>query len=126
MSVLFFFASLFFFFMQKTAYEMRISDWSSYVCSSDLIELKTIQRRSGTTFVFVTHDQEEALTMSDRIAVMNKGRVEQLGAPEAVYHYPETHFDAHFVGEMNFLPGNVVASDETGRGSGRERVGQYV
>lgn len=78
------------------------------------IELKTIQRRSGTTFVFVTHDQEEALMMSDRIAVMNKGHVEQLDSAGAIYHYPKTPFAANFVGEMNFLPCHVVASDEAG------------
>lgn len=78
------------------------------------IELKSIQRRSGTTFVFVTHDQEEALTMSDRIAVMSRGRVEQLGSAEAVYHYPETLFAAHFIGEMNVFDGSVLAAEAGG------------
>ncbi len=78
------------------------------------IELKAIQRRSGTTFVFVTHDQEEALTMSDRIAVMNQGRVEQLGSATEIYHYPQTPFAANFVGEMNALPAEVVALTDAG------------
>jgi spermidine/putrescine ABC transporter ATP-binding subunit len=72
------------------------------------IELKAIQQRVGTTFVFVTHDQEEALAMSDRIAVMNGGRVEQLGSGEDVYHRPTTPFVARFVGETNFWSGRVA------------------
>lgn len=77
-------------------------------------ELKRIQQRVGTTFVFVTHDQVEALTMSDRIAVMQGGRVEQLGTPEDVYARPRTAFVAQFVGDTNFLCGRVVG---TGSGS---------
>ena len=77
-------------------------------------ELKRIQQRVGTTFVFVTHDQEEALTMSDRIAVMQGGRVEQLGTPEDVYARPRTPFVAQFVGDTNFLTGRVVASAPDG------------
>src|SRR5439155_4207777 len=65
------------------------------------IELKRIQRNVGITFVYVTHDQEEALTMSDRIAVMNSGRVEQLGSPEEVYERPATSFVAGFIGVSN-------------------------
>ena len=65
------------------------------------LELKRIQREVGITFVFVTHDQEEALTMSDRIAVMNEGRVEQIGAPEEIYHQPASVFVAGFIGEAN-------------------------
>lgn len=72
-------------------------------------ELKRIQQRVGTTFVFVTHDQEEALTMSDRIAVMRGGRVEQLDTPEAVYDQPRTPFVAQFVGDTNYLTGRVIA-----------------
>jgi putative spermidine/putrescine transport system ATP-binding protein len=67
------------------------------------IELKTIQHQVGITFVFVTHDQEEALTMSDRIAVFNKGRIEQLGTPAEVYERPATPFVAGFVGTSNIL-----------------------
>ncbi len=69
------------------------------------VELKQIQRDAGITFVFVTHDQEEALTMSDRIAVMNRGRVEQIGAPAELYEQPATAFVAGFVGTSNMLTG---------------------
>lgn len=70
-------------------------------------ELKRIQREVGITFVFVTHDQEEALTMSDRIAVMSAGRVEQVGSPEEIYHSPATVFVAGFIGTANLLPATV-------------------
>jgi spermidine/putrescine transport system ATP-binding protein len=72
------------------------------------VELKRIQRDVGITFVYVTHDQEEALTMSDRIAVMNRGVVEQVAAPEAVYDRPTTKFVAGFIGVSNLMPGEVV------------------
>jgi spermidine/putrescine transport system ATP-binding protein len=68
------------------------------------IELKRIQREVGIAFVYVTHDQEEALTMSDRIAVMNRGRVEQIGTPEEIYHEPATVFVADFIGVANLIP----------------------
>ena len=74
------------------------------------IELKQIQQRTGTTFIFVTHDQEEAITMSDRIAVMNGGRVEQLDTADRVYNRPATEFVATFVGDTNLLSGRVVGS----------------
>ena len=78
------------------------------------LELKRIQREVGITFVFVTHDQEEALTMSDRIAVMNEGHVEQIGNPEEIYHQPASEFVAGFIGMANLLPGTVVGrSGET-------------
>jgi putative spermidine/putrescine transport system ATP-binding protein len=67
------------------------------------IELKRIQQEVGITFVYVTHDQEEALTMSDRLAVFNEGRIEQLGTPAEVYEHPETEFVAGFVGVSNVL-----------------------
>ena len=70
-------------------------------------ELKALQRRLGITFIYVTHDQEEALTMSDRIAVMNRGRLEQVGTPEEVYNHPETKFVADFIGESNIIEGYV-------------------
>ena len=66
-------------------------------------ELKRIQAELGTTFVYVTHDQEEALAMSDRIAVMNGGRVEQIGSPREIYEHPETAFVADFIGSLNAL-----------------------
>ena len=66
-------------------------------------ELKDLQKRLGVTLVFVTHDQEEALAMSDRIAVMNKGRVEQVGTPTEIYEHPRTRFVADFIGEINLL-----------------------
>jgi spermidine/putrescine transport system ATP-binding protein len=77
------------------------------------IELKRIQREVGITFIYVTHDQEEALTMSDRIAVMNEGRVEQIGPPQEIYHSPASVFVANFIGTANLLPGVVtrVAGD---------------
>src|SRR5262245_35321521 len=71
------------------------------------IELKRIQREVGITFVYVTHDQEEALTMSDRIAVMNRGRIEQVGVPEEVYDRPSTTFVAGFIGVSNLMPASV-------------------
>jgi spermidine/putrescine transport system ATP-binding protein len=68
------------------------------------IELKRLQTETGITFVFVTHDQEEALTMSDRIGVMNAGRLQQVGSPRAIYTQPVNRFVASFIGETNFLP----------------------
>ncbi|MEU7739989.1 ABC transporter ATP-binding protein [Nonomuraea sp. NPDC049158] len=72
------------------------------------VELRAIQRRIGTTMVFVTHDQEEALALSDRIAVMNGGRIEQLGTPDEVYRRPATRFVAQFIGAANVLEGTVA------------------
>ncbi len=71
------------------------------------LELKRIQQEIGITFVYVTHDQEEALTMSDRIAVMNRGVIEQIGVPEEVYERPATTFVAGFIGVSNLMPGTV-------------------
>ena len=68
-------------------------------------ELKQIQREVGITFVFVTHDQEEALTLSDRVAVFNGGKIEQVGSPREVYEFPQTEFVARFLGVTNFLSG---------------------
>jgi spermidine/putrescine transport system ATP-binding protein len=73
------------------------------------VELKRIQRDVGITFVYVTHDQEEALTMSDRIAVMNHGVIEQLGPPDEIYNRPRTEFVAGFIGVSNLMPGLVAA-----------------
>jgi spermidine/putrescine transport system ATP-binding protein len=75
------------------------------------IELKHIQRDVGITFLYVTHDQEEALTMSDRIAVMNNGVLEQVDVPEAVYERPRTTFVAGFIGVSNLMPGEVTRSE---------------
>jgi putative spermidine/putrescine transport system ATP-binding protein len=72
------------------------------------LELKTIQQQVGITFIYVTHDQEEALTMSDRMAVFNKGRIEQVGAPAEVYERPATRFVAGFVGTSNLLRGDAA------------------
>ena len=77
------------------------------------IELKRVQSEVGITFVYVTHDQEEALTMSDRIAVMSHGKIEQLGTPEELYERPRTRFVADFIGTTNLLTGAVEAADAT-------------
>lgn len=78
------------------------------------LELKSLNRRLAITFVYVTHDQEEALTMSDRIAVMDNARVAQLGAPAEIYERPRTAFVARFIGESNFVTGEVVAIERGG------------
>ena len=77
------------------------------------LELKTLQREVGITFIYVTHDQEEALTMSDRIAVMSKGEALQIGKPEEIYERPENKFVADFIGETNFLDGVVKGQNGT-------------
>jgi spermidine/putrescine transport system ATP-binding protein len=76
------------------------------------LELKNLQHQVGITFIYVTHDQEEAMTMSDRIAVMNQGRVLQVGTPVEIYERPATRFVADFIGETNFLEGRLVAFEE--------------
>src|SRR2546421_1809042 len=81
------------------------------------LELKALQEQVGLTFIYVTHDQEEALTMSDRLAVMNAGRVEQLGPPKTVYEEPETTFVADFLGISNLMNGQVL-----GEVNGRSRI----
>ncbi len=77
-------------------------------------ELRNIQRKVGITFVYVTHDQEEAMVLSDRIAVMDRGKVVQEGTPTSIYHHPANRFVANFIGESNFFNGKVmdVAADE--------------
>ncbi len=77
------------------------------------LELKRLQSQVGITFIYVTHDQEEALTMSDQIAVMNHGRIEQIGTPEELYERPRTRFVADFLGAANVLPAIVRAADAT-------------
>jgi spermidine/putrescine transport system ATP-binding protein len=81
------------------------------------VELKTIQRKLGHTFIFVTHDQEEALTLSDRIAVMSEGRIEQVGTPEEIYDHPQSPFVAKFIGSINEFKGTLI-----GREGDRARV----
>jgi spermidine/putrescine transport system ATP-binding protein len=73
------------------------------------VELKTLQERLGITFIFVTHDQTEALAMSDRIAVMRHGRIEQIGDPDTIYSYPATAYVAGFIGQQNFFHGHLTA-----------------
>ena len=75
------------------------------------IELKWIQTEIGITFVHVTHDQEEAMTMADTIAVMNKGKIEQMGAPDELYDSPKTKFVANFLGQSNLIPGTISGND---------------
>ena len=75
------------------------------------IELKRLQKKLGITFIYVTHDQEEALTMSDRIAVMHDGILEQLDSPTEIYEHPKTRFVAGFIGESNIFDGKVIAKD---------------
>src|SRR3954463_8360637 len=78
------------------------------------LELKALNQQLGTTFIYVTHDQEEALTMSDRIAVMDNARVAQLGTPAEIYENPRTAFVAKFIGESNFFDGQV--EEQSGNG----------
>jgi spermidine/putrescine transport system ATP-binding protein len=84
------------------------------------VELKRIQREVGITFVYVTHDQEEALTMSDRIAVMNRGHVEQVSVPEEVYDRPKTTFVAGFIGVSNLMPATIPSPGRVKLDSGPE------
>ncbi|GAS98411.1 spermidine/putrescine transport system ATP-binding protein [Mycolicibacterium canariasense] len=78
------------------------------------VELKLLQQELGTTFIFVTHDQEEALSMSDRVAVMNDGRIEQIGTASAVYDAPESAFVAGFIGRQNSFTGTISSFDAAG------------
>lgn len=73
------------------------------------LELKKIQQKLGITFIFVTHDQEEALTMSDKIIVMNNGKIQQMGTPEDIYNEPANSFVARFIGESNIIPGTMIS-----------------
>jgi spermidine/putrescine transport system ATP-binding protein len=75
------------------------------------IELKRLQHETGITFIFVTHDQEEALTMSNRVAVMNQARILQIGSPKIIYDHPANRFVANFIGESNFLKAELISSD---------------
>jgi len=77
-------------------------------------EIKRIQRQVGATVLYVTHDQEEALTMSDRVAIMQGGNIVQIGAPSSLYHAPATRFVADFVGKMSFVGGEIVSFEDDG------------
>ena len=83
------------------------------------VELKKIQQQTGITFIFVTHDQEEALSMSDTVVVMDKGRIQQIGTPEDIYNEPKNAFVADFIGESNILNG-VMVRDNVVKMYGRE------
>ncbi|TMK78326.1 MAG: ABC transporter ATP-binding protein [Actinobacteria bacterium] len=88
------------------------------------VELKALQERIGITFIYVTHDQEEALTMSDRLAVMSRGRIEQVGTPEELYERPTTEFVADFLGVSNLMSGAVEGA--SANGSCRVRLGDFA
>jgi putative spermidine/putrescine transport system ATP-binding protein len=96
------------------------------------LEIKRVHRESGISVLYVTHDQEEALTMSDRIAVFNHGRIEQIGKPEELYDAPATRFVAGFIGDTNFIPGRVLGTSdgiceiETAAGRVRTTAGQRL
>lgn len=79
--------------------------------------MKTLQRRLGVTTIMVTHDQEEALTMADRIVVMNHGVIEQVGTPTEIYREPKTLFVADFIGEMNQFSGKTVSENSVSLGN---------
>lgn len=82
-------------------------------------ELKAMQRDIGITFIYVTHDQEEAITMADRIAVMSDGKMLQVGTPKDIYEHPNTHFVADFIGETNFIPAQLESRGNDGYGKVR-------
>jgi spermidine/putrescine transport system ATP-binding protein len=84
------------------------------------VELKDLQTRVGITFVYVTHDQEEALTMSDRIGVMNEGKLLQVGRSEEIYEAPTSRFVADFIGEINLIDASIIGPDSARLGSGVE------
>jgi spermidine/putrescine transport system ATP-binding protein len=94
------------------------------------IELQNIQRRLGITFVLVTHDQEEALSMSDRVCIMREGKIEQIGSPQELYDRPRNRYVAGFVGSTNFFDGEVAAVDGASATvtlvNGQDMVGQAV
>ncbi|MCK6606479.1 MAG: ABC transporter ATP-binding protein [Ignavibacteriaceae bacterium] len=81
-----------------------LSSLDKKIAEQTLLELTDLQKRLGITFIYVTHNQSEALTLADRIALFNNGRIEQVGTPEEIYKRPASHFAADFIGKMNFLP----------------------
>ena len=89
-------------------------------------ELKALQRDVGITFIYVTHDQEEAITMADRIAVMNEGMMLQIGSPREIYEHPGTLFVADFIGETNFIAGSLIDRDSQGFGRVRLANGAII
>ena len=89
-------------------------------------ELKALQRDVGITFIYVTHDQEEAITMADRIAVMNEGELLQVGTPRDIYEHPGTRFVADFIGETNFIPGTLLERRSDGFGAVRLADGTMI
>ncbi len=89
-------------------------------------ELKALQRDVGITFIYVTHDQEEAITMADRIAVMNEGVMLQVGSPREIYEHPESHFVADFIGETNFIPGRMLERYPGGYGKVKLANGSII
>ena len=89
-------------------------------------ELKALQRDVGITFIYVTHDQEEAITMADRIAVMNEGKMLQVGRPQEIYERPGTRFVADFIGETNFIPATLLDRDSAGRGMVQLPTGDVI
>ena len=90
------------------------------------LELKALQRETGITFVFVTHDQEEALAMSDRVAVLSRGRVQQVGTPEDIYEHPQSRFVADFIGESNLIEGRVAGTDKSGTAIDLDGLGRVL
>ena len=90
------------------AFGLRIAKVKEDEIDERVTEMKTIQQRMGITFIYVTHDQEEALTMSDTIVVMNKGKIQQIGRPEDIYNEPKNAFVADFIGESNILDGVML------------------
>jgi spermidine/putrescine transport system ATP-binding protein len=88
------------------------------------VELKRIQKDLGVAFVYVTHDQEEAINMSDRIAVIRAGQIEQLGTPEEIYEHPSTRFAARFIGQTNLIPGEIA--EVTAHGEMMIRVADHL
>ena len=96
-------------------------------------EIKELQAKLGVTTIMVTHDQEEALTMADRIVVMKDGKIEQIGTPQEIYNWPQTRFVANFIGTMNFFPASVAGENQISAGQvylscavGENRIGAAV
>ena len=89
------------------------------------LELRTLQKEIGITFVFVTHDQQEAISMSDRVAVMSEGKIQQLSAPNELYKNPENIFVSDFIGETNFLKASTKSKDGEHRNGAIDDLGDF-